>query len=250
MRRILMSSLLSVLIVAPVAQAQWAVIDVAGIAQALETTVQTAAVVANTAKEVEAQYNIILNQVKQVEWMIQQAQRIPEGLNLLDTVTLWSNQLTGLLGNANIVSYNIDTVMGQFNHLYAELGTLTNADDVLALRQRLLAGRMEASQMTVQVTAIKQHLTELYTRICALLSGSWTAHGALDSAQIAHQQNGLMQYTLETIATMQAAHARNTAQYQAEQAAIERLQLQAIEGAMRDDTPAFTPQGKLPRFAW
>jgi hypothetical protein len=69
--------------------------------------------------------------------------------------------------------------------------------------------------------------------------------------QIQAMQNGLIQHTLESMATMQATHARNTAQYQAEQAALERLQLQAIQGAMGSATPPpFTPQGAFHRFSW
>jgi hypothetical protein len=105
--------------------------------------------------------------------------------------------------------------------------------------------------MTVQVTAIKANLTELYSRMCALLDGAYISQGNLDINQVQAMQLGLIQHTLESQATMQAAQARNTAQSQAEDAALERVRLQAIESAMRDATPAtFTPHGHLPRVGW
>src|SRR5262245_11409334 len=103
-------------------EAQWLVEDAAALAQRTGIWAQEAAQWAqslgNQVKEIQAQYNIILNQIKQVEWMVQQSQRIPAGMNILNDITLWSNQLTGLLGNANIISYNMTNVVGEFDHLY------------------------------------------------------------------------------------------------------------------------------------
>lgn len=236
------------------AAAQWAVHDAPAFArdaaQWVEEAAQWAHSIASEVKQVEAQYNIIIRQIEQTETMIRNLQRIPEGLNFLEVITVMGNKVTALLNGATIMSYDVERVVGQFDSLYQQVGVLSNPQEVLAWRQRLLNGRMEASQVTVQVTAIKAQLTELYTRICALLSGSWTAQGNLDIQQIQAQQNGFIQHTLETIAAMQAAHARNTAQYQAEQAALERVQLQAIQGAMGSAAPLGTPQGTLPRFHW
>jgi conjugal transfer/entry exclusion protein len=250
MHRILLWPVLLTLPYVPLAQAQWAVVDVAAIAQSLENTVQTAAVVANTAQSVQNEYNIIVQQIEQYKTMVKNLQRLPEGLNVLDAVRGWSNQITGLLGNANIISYNLDQVGAQFDRLYQQIGTLQNPADVLALRQRLLGARLEASQMTVQVTAIKANLTELYSRMCALLDGAYTSQGNLDIQQVQAMQLGLIQHTMESQATMQAAQARNTAQYQAEQVTIERIQIQSIQGAMGAAAPLGEPQGKLPRFHW
>jgi hypothetical protein len=124
------------------------------------------------------------------------------------------------------------------------------AQDVFTLRTRLLSARTEASAMTVQVTAIQSQMTEMYSRMCALLQGAYTAEGALNIEQVQAMQLGIIQHTQEAQAVIQATHARNTAQAQAEQAAIERLQLQAIDGAMGSAAPLGEPQGKLPNFRW
>jgi hypothetical protein len=193
---------------------------------------------------------VIVNQIKQYETMVQNLQRIPEGVNILQVVAQWGNQITGLLGTARIITYNLDNVMTQFTALYQDLGVLQTSADIVSVRNRLLSGRMEASQTTVQVTAIQANLTDLYSRMCALLDAAYTAHGNLDIQQIQAMQLGLVQHTLESSAAMQATHARNTAQYHAEQVAIERMQLQALQGAHGSIPEFTTPQGKLPRFHW
>jgi P-type conjugative transfer protein TrbJ len=240
--------------VTPAAQAQWSVIDeAAGLQRTLiwaEEAVQWAESLANQVKEIEATYNVIYRQIEQYETMIRNLQRLPEGLNFTEVVNQWASTLAGLLGNANIVSYDLNVVLSQFDALYRNVGSLQAGRDVLAVRQRLLTGRMQASQITVQVTAIQGNLVDLYSRICALLSGSFLAQGNLDIQQVQAQQNGLIQHTLQTMATMQATHARNTAQYYAEQATLEQLQLQAIQGAMGSAAPLGEPQGALPKFHW
>jgi hypothetical protein len=254
MTRILVISLCVLVLSAPYASAQWIVEDPAAIAQRAAIWAQEAAQwiesIANQAREIQATYNVIRQQILLFNQIAQDFQRLPDALNFTTDLLAFAGQVTGLLDSASMVGYDLDRVIGQFDSLYQQLGILQTHGDVFTLRHRLLAGRMEASAMTVKMTAIKTNLVELYTRICSLLSGSVIAHGNLDSAQIAAQQAGLMQHTLETMAAMQATHARNTAQGQAEQAVIERLQLQAIEGAMRDTTPEFTPQGHLPVVRW
>jgi P-type conjugative transfer protein TrbJ len=255
MRRILTVSFVMLLLTSQPSWAQWAVEDAAALAQRtgiwLAEEAKWIESIAEQVREVEATYNVIIQQVKQYETMVQNLQRIPEGLNFVEVVSTWGTQLSRLFSSATMIGYHIDQVMTQFTELYENLGTLGTPADVIALRQRLLSGRMEASAMTVSVTSLQGNLSELYGRICALLGGSITVAGNLDIQQIQAQQNGLMQQQLQAIAAMHATHARNTAQAQAEQVTIERLQLQAIQGAMRDDTPTtFTPQGKLPRVGW
>jgi hypothetical protein len=111
MQRALVLSLCLVLLSAPYSQAQWSVYDAPASVQRagiwVEEAIQWAASIANQAKEIEAQYNIIYRQVEQTEIMLRDLRRIPEGLNIFEAVTLWSQALTGLLSNATMLSYNI-----------------------------------------------------------------------------------------------------------------------------------------------
>jgi hypothetical protein len=255
MHRALVLSLCLVLLSAPLSQAQWSVYDAPASVQRsalwVEEAIQWAASLANQAKEIEATYNVILQEIKQYELMIVNLKRMPEGLNVVEAVTLWSQALTGLLSNATMLSYNITSVAGQFTELYVNLGQMGSVQDVFTLRTRLLGARTEASAMTVQVTAIQSQMTEMYARMCALLQGAYTAEGNLNIEQVQAMELGIIQHTQEAQALIQATHARVTAQREAEQAVMERLELQAIQGAMRDTTPTtFTPQGQLPRKGW
>jgi hypothetical protein len=239
---------------AGVTSAQWAVEDLGAVAQRaalwIEEALQWAESLSRQAQEIEATYNIIVQQVRHYELMLRDFQRIPDVLNFVEIVTTWGGQLAGLFNQATMMGYNLSNVRAQFTALYENLGTLSTPAEVFTLRERLLSGRMEASQMTVQVTAIQGNLSELYGRICALLAGSITAAGNLEIQQIQAQQNGLLHQQMQAITAIQATHARNTAQHEAEEASMERLRLMATQGAMRDDTPAFTPQGKLPVMRW
>jgi conjugal transfer/entry exclusion protein len=253
-KRMLVLSLCLLLLQSHFATAQWSVFDEPAALQRatlwIEEAAQWAESISRQVEQIEATYNVILQQVKQYETMVQNLQRIPEGLNFVEVVSTWGSQLARLFGSTTMIGYNLDQVMAQFTALYEDVGTLSTPADVFTLRQRLLSGRMEASAMTVSVTSLQGNLSELYGRICALLGGSITVAGNLDIQQIQAQQNGLMQQQLQAIAAMQATHARNTAQGQAEQAVLERVQLQAIQGAMGSAAPLGEPQGTLPRFHW
>ena len=236
------------------ARAQWAVEDAAALAQRTGIWIQEAAQwgqsLKNQVDSITNEYNIILQQIAQYETMVKNLQRIPQGLNFFDIIQYYGNQVNGLLGNANMLSFNLDQSVRQFDSLYNQVAPLTSAEGVLALRTKLLNGRMEASGMSVQVTSIKQNLMDLYTRICALLTGSTQAQGNLDHQQVIAQQNGLMQQTMATMATMQAVNARLFAQGVAENVALERLSLEAIQGAMGSAADYDPVNGKLPKMSW
>lgn len=205
---------------------------------------------ANQVKEIEATYNVIVQQVKQYETMVQNLKRLPEGWDLIQAITGWSTQLAGLLSTARMLGYNLSTVQGQFGTLYLQVGALGTAGDVLVLRHKLLDGRMEAAQMAATITAQQETLGQLATRMCSLLNAAETANGNLDMLQINALQNGLLQQTLEAQLAVQATHARQDAQQQAEDGALERVRMQAIQGAMGNAEPLGEPQGALPKFHW
>ena len=53
--------------------------------------------------------------------MVKNLQRSP-GLNMFETVTAYGNKLTGLMGQANAVSYNLDNSTQQFQRCMREAG--------------------------------------------------------------------------------------------------------------------------------
>jgi type IV secretion system protein TrbJ len=249
--------LMIVLLFPPWSAAQWAVLDAGNLTQNTTTALHAVLTAANTAKsyivqgqQLVAEYNQILNQIKQIEYMVQNLQRIPDGLNVLDLITAYGNKMTGLLGQAHLLSYDLDQATKQFDGLYKQVGAMVSTGDILAARTKLLNAQMEASQMTVEVTAVKTNLLDIYQRLCALLTGSVTAKGALDSTQIAAQQQGLMQHTLETVAAMQATHARVIAQSAAADVVMQQLQLQAMQGASGDSTPYTQAHGRFTTYGW
>jgi len=249
--------ILGVFLFPGLACAQWPVTDAGNLVQNTISASNAILTAANTAKsyivqgqQLVAEYNTVLNGIKQLEWMATNLTRIPDGLNFIDTITAYSNKITGLLGQATMLSFNLDQATKQFDGLYRQVGTLSSAGDILALRQKLMAARMEASGMTVQVTSIQSNLGDAFTRLCALLSGSVAAKGALDSVQIAAQQEAVLQTTMAQMAAMQATNARVIAQAAAEKAVMEQAEIQAIQAAAGDSKPYTEANGRLTTYHW
>jgi conjugal transfer/entry exclusion protein len=235
--------------------AQWAVHDAPSFArdaaQWIEEAIQWATSIGNQVKEIEATYNVIYQEIEQYKLMILNLERLPEQFNVFDVVTSLGNQITGLFKGATMVSYNLGQVVSQFDAMYERIGTLATPAEVFTLRQKWLAGRNEASKVTVQVTAIQSNLSELYQRLCSLLTAAQQSRGNLEIQQVQSQQLGLVQHTLSTQAAMAATHARLIAQQQAEDAALERVKMEAWEGAIKQiDHSGYTPQVRPPSFGF
>jgi hypothetical protein len=256
MQRILVVTLALCLSLAQMSQAQWEVSDSGALAQRAaiwaQEALQWAQSLANQAKEIEAQYNIILNQIKQIEWMVEQSQRIPEGLNLMQDMSLFSSRLLGLMSTAGGLSFNLEQATSSFTTFYKRTLTITQTPEVLAARTQFLANRMQAAQLAVQTQAIQTHLSEMASKMCALLSGAWTAHGALDSAQIAAQQRALLMAVHQQTQATAAAAQRLEAQHQAEEIVQEQLDVEATQSAFRDkhERSQVTLPGAVPRLKW
>jgi hypothetical protein len=193
--------------------------------QAMATVANTARQIEQTAVEIENQYNIILYQIRQWETMVANLKRLPDGLNFLDTINLWGQQIDGLLSQSAGMSFTLEAAMGQFDVLYRRAASL-NPQALLAQRQTLLNSRLEASSTAIRVQAIRTNVSNLYTRLCALLNGSWTAHGNLDSQQILAQQNGLLLHSQQATQALLASAQRLEAQRHAEQVLFQQQALQ------------------------
>jgi P-type conjugative transfer protein TrbJ len=236
MRRAL--PLLCLLLLPPRSHAQIPVTDagaaaqrVLEIAQAVLTATNTAAMYVRQGEQLVNEYNLIRNQILQLETMVRNLERIPEGLNLLDTITTWSQQLDALLGQAGGISFTLETATGQFDTLYRQMAAL-NANALYTQRTALLQSRLEASSTAVKMQSLRTNVSDLFTRLCALLSGSWVAKGNLDSQQIAAQQNALLIHSQQAAQAMLATSQRLEAQRQAEEVILTQQALQFYREGM------------------
>jgi P-type conjugative transfer protein TrbJ len=234
----------------PVSVAGAAAQRVLQLGQMIATAANTAASYVRQGEQIVNEYNIIRNQIVQIEHEVANLQRIPKGLNFLDDISLFSNRLTGLMAQANAVSFELDQATKDFEKLYQQAATVTRTGDVLALRRQLLDARMQASGMSVQMTAVRTHLSDVFTRLCALLNGSWTASGNLDSQQIAAQQQGLLLHSQQMAQAMLATQARLQAQREAEEVVLEQVRLQVLQDAVAPVAPYTDARGTLPVYRW
>ncbi len=81
--------------------------------------------------------------------------------------------------------------------------------------------------MAVKMQSVRTNLADLYNRIAALLNGSWTASGNLDSQQIAAQQQALLLHSQREAQAMLAAAQRLEAQRQAEDVVLQQAAIQS-----------------------
>ena len=154
------------------------------------------------------------------------------------------------MAQANTVGFALNQVTKQFDGLYREIGTVVTTGDILALRDKMLGARLEASGMAVQMQSVRTNITDVYTRIANLLNGTWSASGNLDSHQLAAQQQALMTHTLQTIQAMQATNARVMVQREAEDVVLQQLRLKAQQ-QLNVRLPRYVgEQGALVTYTW
>lgn len=218
-------------------------------ANSVTTAVNVAASYIRQGQQLINEYNMIMHQIAQYETMIKNLQRLPEGLNFVETVLAYGNKLTGLLGQVNGLSYDLDDATRQFEDLYLDAETVS-LGDLRPVKERFYQHRMGASQMAVMVQSIRSNMSESFGRICRLLDGSWRIQGNLDAQQIAHQQQALSMQQLEQLAALQATAARVAAMREAEEIALARLK-QRVQDEFVRQLPTYTQeQGTLPSWQW
>lgn len=235
------------------ASSQWAVHDApAEIQRAaiwVEEALQWGQSLKNQADSIVNEYNLILGQARAYETFIRNLQRIPEGLNVFDTVLAYGAKLNGIMRTAGGISYDLNHASQQFAALYIDVGTVTQGD-LPRLKQRFLTARMQTSQVAIQMQAIEQNAADTFARLCALMEGVWTANGALDMAQIHAQQQALQITTLQQTQALQATAERLKAQREAEDVALERIRMQLMEQFVAP-LPEYTgTAGALPTYRW
>jgi type IV secretion system protein TrbJ len=215
----------------------------------VKTAATTAAMYIRQGEALINDWNVIRNQILQYETMVRNLGRIPEGLNMVDSVLAYGNKLTGLLNTADGLSYDADRVTREFQQLYVEADTVASGD-LRLVRERFLRARMQASGLAVQVQSVRANMSDIFTRLCSLLDGSWRAEGNLDSLQIAAQQQALTLTTLQQIQALQATSDRLKAQKEAEEVALARLK-QRVMDEFVTPVPEYTGEaGVLPTWQW
>jgi P-type conjugative transfer protein TrbJ len=240
----------------PVVEAQWAVEDAGNLVQNTMTALNSVATAANTAnsyirqgEQLIAEYNMVRNQIEAYKTFITNLQRIPEGLNVFETVNAYGAKLTGLLGQTNALGYQLDDATRQFQELYGEADAVSQGD-LRRVQQKFLSARMQASGVAVQVQSIQTNVSDLFGRLCSLLSGVDQAQGNLDSQQLAAQQQALQTTTLQQMQVLQATAYRLQAQRQAEDVALERLRAKVLD-QFTAPVPEYTGAGGfLPVYRW
>lgn len=216
-------------------------------ANSVTTAINVAAQYVRQGEQLINEYNMIRNQINQYETMVRNLARLPQGLNFLDTFNAYSAKLTGLLGQTNAISYDLNRATSEFQRLYNDADTLSTGD-LRPLRERFLQQRMAASATAVQVQAVQANIGELFQKLCTLLG--YEASGNLDQAQLAAQHQALQTTTLQQIQALQATAARLEAQRQAEEVALARMK-QRVQDKFVEPLPEYTGEaGQLPTWSW
>lgn len=229
------------------ARAQWEVIDPANIFQATISAANSVKIAANTAQALIVDYNILKKNLEMLIYMAENLQRLPEGLNFVDTLLAYGNRITGLLTQATALGYDLQRAQQQFDQLYQQTANTATAT---AWFQDALRARQQAAGVAVQVQSIQTDLGGMFARICALLNGSWTAHGALDTVQVTHQQQALGLATQQQIQALLATQGRLQAQQAAEDVQVQRLRLQRMEEFTAPLAEYAGGGGWLPTLSW
>ena len=204
--------------------AQFPVTDAGNLVQNTISAFNSVKTAYNTAQSVINEYNIILNEIKMIENQVKNLTRMSPDLNFMQDISLFGSRLSGLMATANGVSFQLDQATKDFGRLYQQTAVLTGPG-ILTLRQNMLQSRMETAGIAIQVQSVRTNLSDIYNRLCNLLSGSYGATGNLDSLQIAAQQQALLIHSQQVALTMQAAQARMETQRQAEEMALQQMAL-------------------------
>lgn len=194
------------------AQAQWIVEDPLQIA--------------NSARQIIYEYNILLASLDQITNQVKNLQRIQEAVVMIDVLMEKQRQLDEVFNRAQAISFNLATAERQFTQLYGGTPSGMSTVDLLAYKRRLLAARFEASRHGVSMQAVQQNIVSLYGNIVGLLRAVWVASGALDMAQMQAQQQALQLHAQQQALAMHAAAQRLEAMRQAEDVANTQLAIQ------------------------
>src|ERR1041385_1249430 len=118
----------------PVA-AQWAVADAANLVQNTTTALNSVKQVYNSGQQLLTEWNILRQNIIQIENQVRNLQRIPAGLNLLDVVGAYGARIDSLLSQANAVSFTLGQAERDFDRLYRVSGAVTGSQALAQCQQ-------------------------------------------------------------------------------------------------------------------
>ena len=203
LRKVLFAVTLTIPLVAGRAQAQWAVIDTANLAQNIMTA-------ARSLEEVNNQITQIHQYIQMLEYAARNVATLP--FSVLSQLQSSMMQLDSLMDQARSLSYSVNQLQQQFQDLYpnysAASGDLTQVG-LLGDAQARWAASVDTYRhtMTIQsqiVSAIPVDQAEL----SALVDQSQGAMGTLQAIQSGNQLLALQSHQLSATQDLLAASAR------------------------------------------
>lgn len=235
-RRVLAAACLTagLILAAPLARAQWAVIDASNLAQNMLTA-------ARTLQEID-------NQITQIQQAVQMLQNQARNLTSLPFSELQQldqsvSQITGLMGQAQGVLYNVQNVQSQFQRYYPSTISPSSSDaQLLADAQTRWQFSLSTFQHTMEVQAqIVQNLPSDQAQMDALVGQSQGAVGILQATQAGNQLLALQAKQAAAIQALLASQARAQAIEQARQAESEEQANEQYQRFIGTGPGTYTP---------
>jgi P-type conjugative transfer protein TrbJ len=235
-RRVLATLCLSsaVALMPPFAYAQFAVIDVANLAQNIITAAQTL-------QEVD-------NQITQIQQAVQMLQNQARNLTSLPFSSLQQldqsiAQITGLMNQAQGILYNVQNVEAQFQRYYPTTISPTSSDaQLMADAETRWQYSLSAFQHTMEVQSqIVEVLPADQTQMDALVGASQGAVGILQATQAGNQLLALQSKQLAETQALIASQARAQAIEQARQAEAEEQGREQYRRFIGSSLAPYTP---------
>jgi len=225
---------LVLILVPPLAQAQWAVIDASNLAQNM-------LIAARTLQEID-------NQITQIQQTVQMLQNQARNLTSLPFSEIQQldqsvSQITSLMGQAQGVLYNVQNVQSQFQRYYPSTISPSSSDaQLLADAQTRWQYSLSTFQHTMEVQAqIVQNLPSDQAQMDALVGQSQGAVGILQATQAGNQLLALQAKQAAAIQALLASQARAQAIEEARQAESEEQSHEQYQRFIGTGPGTYTP---------
>ena len=198
----------------PVARAQFAVIDVANLAQNILTAARTLEEINNQVIQIQQFVQMLQNQARNLTSLpFSVAQQLDQSVS----------QITSLMGQAQGILYTVQNVQAQFQRFYpTSISTSASDAQLIADAQTRWQYSLSTFQHTMEVQSqIIQNLPSDQAQMDVLVGQSQGAVGILQATQAGNQLLALQAKQLAATQALLASQARAQAIEQARQAETE-----------------------------
>lgn len=198
----------------PTAHAQFAVIDVANLAQNILTAARTLGEINNQITQIQQFVQMLQNQARNLTSLpFSIAQQLDQSVS----------QITSLMGQAQGILYNVQNVQSQFQRFYpTSIGATASDAQLVADAQTRWQYSLSTFQHTMEVQSqIVQNLPGDQAQMDVLVGQSQSAVGILQATQAGNQLLALQAKQLAATQALLASQARAQAIEQARQAEAE-----------------------------